>query len=630
MEWMRAIYLAGLFFWLGFSPAGFAASSEGDQLRLFLAETLKSREIADPHAQAEALRGIFARNWHLFGKLVDPKDNQRILREAGFDKFLPFNFSDLRLPFFHEVSREMLGVGRAKAQEVVRRLPDDVFNGTAAGMALTVEHAPLSKAPALGTVVDRLKSIKMPGFHPEDIDFLSHAFLNFFDGMPEKTKNRMITAWLELPAKSTWDTQFSALVQNAGPSLQKLFQLIGRESNSKELTALSTNLLSKVRYVPFPEVKEQVETAYGKPLNQLFQWFSETPSAAGTVGQGHRAITLDGRHVFVKVLRPGIEDEMRAELAVLVKSLAGNRMTEKLAQRASESFLKEVDLVKESQAAERAQLYVDPALGLGVPTVDKAYEPKKTVLVYEEIQGKTLEDAGDVDPRIRAQALKNMMGKWFDVNIETGFFHGDLHAGNIMIDTEHPAPHGLPFRATYLDFGAVGDMSPAQRKSFFELFAATASKKTEAVMDALGKMAAIPDANRKELFALVADVMKKKGANSAAKLDEILGLALENGLDVDANIAMFSRTGFFLTRELDKVNAEILAKFPGTKVEDPELVLARAAMKQFGADLWKKLTGGKGDSVLLDAELGKEYVSAAASRVSGSVHSACEVLFGGL
>ena len=124
---------------------------------------------------------------------------------------------------------------------------------------------------------------------------------------------------------------YAAALQDIGPPAIKLGQtlstrpdLVGAEA-AENLSRLQDDLPP----APFPQIKAEIERAFGAPLEKLFESFDSKPVGAASIAQVHRARTTEGRDVAVKVLRPGIEDQFAQAIdtyewtAAQVESLGG-------------------------------------------------------------------------------------------------------------------------------------------------------------------------------------------------------------------------------------------------------------------------------------------------------------------
>ena len=231
---------------------------------------------------------------------------------------------------------------------------------------------------------------------------------------------------------------------------------------------------------PFPgeTAVSLLEDAYGKPLTEVFRRFDIEPHAAASIAQVHTAALPDGQEVIVKLLRPGVEDQIEQDLAVLrwlaeladrYWSLASRLRPLEVVAEYEKTILDELDLMRE--AANTAQLKRNFAGSdlLYVPDVHFDY-CRPEVMVQERIYGvpisnmEALEKARTNIPRLAENGVEIFFTQVFRHN----FFHADMHPGNIFVlldDPEHP-------RYAAVDFGIVGTLSASDRRYLAENFLA--------------------------------------------------------------------------------------------------------------------------------------------------------------
>ncbi|MBT8105730.1 MAG: ubiquinone biosynthesis regulatory protein kinase UbiB, partial [Woeseiaceae bacterium] len=201
---------------------------------------------------------------------------------------------------------------------------------------------------------------------------------------------------------------------------------------------------------PFPaEVAiEIVETAYSQSVSDVFQRFDVTPLAAASIAQVHTAQLKDGKEVIVKVLRPGVQERIERDLAVL-RMLAGlaDRYWEhgkrlkplEVVDEYEHTIIDELDLMRE--AANAAQLkhnFADSEM-LYVPDIYWDY-CRPEVLVQERIFGTPISDmetlrAAGTNIKVLAE---NGVEIFFTQVFRHNFFHADMHPGNIFVITTDP------------------------------------------------------------------------------------------------------------------------------------------------------------------------------------------------
>ncbi len=228
------------------------------------------------------------------------------------------------------------------------------------------------------------------------------------------------------------------------------------------------------------------ETALGGKLDSFFSEFNREPIASASVAQVHIARLHDGTEVAVKVLRPGIEPviERDLELLYLLARLAMRYWPEARRFRAIEvvdEFNKtihdELDLRVESANASRLRANFEGSSLLYVPKIYWDLT-RRTVMVLERIHGIPVSNieglkAAGIDMR---QLAHNGVEIFFTQAFRDGFFHADMHPGNIFV-----SPEGQ-YRA--VDFGIMGTLGEQDKRYLAENFLAFFNRDYHAVADA--------------------------------------------------------------------------------------------------------------------------------------------------
>lgn len=212
--------------------------------------------------------------------------------------------------------------------------------------------------------------------------------------------------------------------------------------------------------IPFGALRRAIRRDLGRPVEECFATIEPEPIAAASLAVVHRATLLDGRPVAVKVLRPGIRRMLATDLATLrpladflarqvAVGIAGTLpgLVRGLADQVSE----EVDLTNEA----RSIIWFRELIAAIDAQLIRIPEPVEglcgtRVLTMELVDGVAVDDddaiaAMGVDPR---PALQECLRAWFAGLLVVGAFHGDIHAGNLLI-----CPDG---KMGVLDWGIVG------------------------------------------------------------------------------------------------------------------------------------------------------------------------------
>ena len=229
--------------------------------------------------------------------------------------------------------------------------------------------------------------------------------------------------------------------------------------------------------------RRQVAQEAGRPLDEIFRRFDDVPVAAASIAQVHYAELVDGRRVAVKLLRPGIRRRMQSDttlfysLARILEWLAPNLQRLKLVT-AVDQFTQisdfELDLRLEAAAAGKLADNMAEDDGIHVPWVDLEHTTA-AMLVIEWIEGVRIDDvaglaaAGHDVERITEAAARCFFNQVF----RDGFFHADMHPGNIFI-----APDGT---LVPIDFGIMGHLDFADRLFLARLLTAMLDRDYDAV-----------------------------------------------------------------------------------------------------------------------------------------------------
>ena len=221
--------------------------------------------------------------------------------------------------------------------------------------------------------------------------------------------------------------------------------------------------------VAFGQVRAAVERAAGRPLAEVYRSFDETPAASASIAVVHRATTTDGREVAVKVLRPGIEALVATDLdimAPLFKRLAlrGIPIAGPLYRFLSGfrgQVAEELDLTNEARTmAHFRQLFMAADLDAIVVPEPLPELSDRQVLVMEFLDGVAIDDLEAIeilghDPKPLVQEL---LRSWFLTGLRDGMFHGDIHAGNLMLLRDG--------RIGMIDWGIVGRLDEPTHRLF--------------------------------------------------------------------------------------------------------------------------------------------------------------------
>ena len=273
-------------------------------------------------------------------------------------------------------------------------------------------------------------------------------------------------------------------LQKLGPIFVKFGQVLSTRRDLLPLDVADELALLQDQVPPFPGdvAVATIERAFRKPLDEIFTSFDRTPVASASIAQVHFATVRDKngreREVAVKVLRPGMLKVIDQDLALIrmmaawVERLApdGKRLKPREVAAEFDKYLHdELDLVRE--AASAAQLRRNMA-GLDLVMIPEMFWDliRPEVLVMERMKGVPVNQI----ERMRALGVdipklaRDGVTIFFTQVFRDGFFHADMHPGNIMVSVE-PATFG---RYISLDFGIVGTLTQVDKEYLAQNFAA--------------------------------------------------------------------------------------------------------------------------------------------------------------
>ena len=264
------------------------------------------------------------------------------------------------------------------------------------------------------------------------------------------------------------------MLQQLGPTYVKVGQMVS--SRADVLPEAWRTELDKLQNTVPPFAYEQVEaivrSELGAPPEALFASFEHEPLGAASLAQVHRATLHDGTEVVVKVQRPNVQAMVRADLGNMedlarqAERRVGMARTMNLAAMIHEfgqGVLTELDYRVEAYHALRLAEVVEGIEGIHVPGVHLDLSTGR-VITMEFVRGVKATDvaaldAAGVDRDLVARRFLRAIIKQVLVD---GFFHGDPHPGNIVIDPETGS-------LTFLDLGLVGELDSSRRMQLLGL-----------------------------------------------------------------------------------------------------------------------------------------------------------------
>jgi ubiquinone biosynthesis protein len=240
--------------------------------------------------------------------------------------------------------------------------------------------------------------------------------------------------------------RLAAAFQQIGPAFIKLGQILATRADllGDEVAGDLALLQDRLPPFPAPVARAQIEAEFGCPLDTLFLSFDEVPVAAASIAQVHFAVTGEGREVAVKILRPGIARAFARDIELLTwlgelieRTRPGLRRLKpvEIVRTLEKSVEIEMDFRFEAAAASEFAENFAGDLGFRVPRVDWR-RTGRGVLTTDRISGIRVDDrvalvaAGHDIPALLQKAAEAFFNQVF----RDGFFHADLHPGNMFVE----------------------------------------------------------------------------------------------------------------------------------------------------------------------------------------------------
>jgi len=307
-------------------------------------------------------------------------------------------------------------------------------------------------------------------------------------------------------------------------------------------------LQDRVSPVPYALVHRELWNELKRDPAEIFSEFDETPMGAASVSQVHRARLRTGEEVAVKVQRPGIRDAMTSDLFIMLRfaylidrfvpSLRKNHPV-MLVQEFSRWTDRELYFRQEGKNALLFLQHFKDYPGVKIPKVYREYTTGK-ILVMEHMQGVNVLHATDqgIDRTAAANLIADSMLKQIFVD---GFFHGDPHAGNIMLVDKNTI--------AYLDFGIVGYLSEDLRAWIFDILYGMSKRDVARVIGSFLELCNVREDEidiagyRREMNEVLSElpIYEVAGIPFSSMMERFLNTSLDFGIRIPHDFVLVSK-----------------------------------------------------------------------------------------
>jgi ubiquinone biosynthesis protein len=342
------------------------------------------------------------------------------------------------------------------------------------------------------------------------------------------------------------------VLEELGTTYIKLGQLLSmREDLIPEEYALElSKLQDEVPPFEYEEVKRIIEEEFRVPIEDLFDFFEEKPLAAASIGQVHRAKIKNGQAVVVKVQRPGIKEVIESDLEIMysIAGFAEEHIPElrlyrplEIVDELSRSIHAEMDYTQEGRNTDHFATNFGENRGIFIPKVYWDHTSTR-VLTLEYIEGvkSSCLDLLDEKGFDRSKIAHTVGNAFMQQVFEDGFFHADLHPGNMLIKDDG--------KIALIDFGLVGHLSAEIRNMLIDELIAITKGDIDLFVEILQDMGYIGD--HVDITSLKADVeyfrakyygRPLKDLDTHAIIEELTGILRKHQVQIPSNLALLAK-----------------------------------------------------------------------------------------
>jgi len=406
------------------------------------------------------------------------------------------------------------------------------------------------------------------GSNSQYVSILARLLKSYYELLPMSQKAEILYQVMQLPLQTKPTDIFLTMIQNSGPQMQKLVQIIGRNpAIPPEFRAIFQKLESQVQPVPWTQVKKIVSAEVD--LNE-FSYFEHAALGVGTMAQTHRVqrkgMPANERTFVIRFLKPDIEKLLEMDHTILIR-IAEELDTDpefkkfklpslrKQVEDIHQSVVEELQLEKTVQNQRQGKRIYETQIPIsfsGQKNILEVHVPateiigkNKKLMQQEIIFGRKvpneMADYAAVYPELYPIVAQKITEHWLEqAFFKTGFFHADLHQGNILMKVTDDK-----VQVNLLDFGMVGTLNEQQRDSVLLLALGLKLNNADLIADSFSNLTRAPmDSMQKGIFH--AQVLERvthivNGDESHASIEEWAAWAVAKGLDLHYEFIKLNR-----------------------------------------------------------------------------------------
>ncbi len=269
----------------------------------------------------------------------------------------------------------------------------------------------------------------------------------------------------------------------------KVGQLLSMETSDflpPELAEILAQLRDRAFIMPRAQLEATLEQEYGEGWLDHFKNFDYNPLAAASIGQVHRATTLDGDEIVLKIQYPGVAESIDSDVDNIATLLRVTNLLPKhmditdLLKDAKAQLHEEANYLQEAQHLEAFYEQLADSQHYVIPQ----YYPDfctKTILAMEFVPGQPIEALDDIDPSDVDQLMRSLFELMFKELFELGLMQTDANFANYQYQRDSR-------KIVLLDFGATRSFTPEFTADYKRLLQAVTADDENAIIDAADRL----------------------------------------------------------------------------------------------------------------------------------------------
>jgi ubiquinone biosynthesis protein len=422
-------------------------------------------------------------------------------------------------------------------------------------------------------------------------------------------------------ATAPWAVRLREVVVELGPTFVKMGQVLSVRPDILPAALVNEfqKLQDEVPPVSWLEAKAVLEGELGQPVEEVFRSVNPEPVASASIAQVHLGVRKDGRTIAIKVQRPGIRDIIESDLHILYSTarllegrvaLPGVYTPVAIVQEFEAAIHQELDFFLEARNGERFGANFREHEKVVVPKIHRDLSGSK-VLVMDRLDGRPLSTLRAGDERVES-AMDVLLDATLTQVFEHGFFHGDPHPGNLLVQDDGCL--------AYLDFGLCGTLTPEMRDTIITIFVALVFRDADTVAHTAYRIGAVEGrVDLREFRGEIARLMDKyhgatlKDLSQAASLVEFIEVVTRYRIRLPPEYAVLARAASLVDGILRQLvpDSDIVAR---VEPHARRLMARQLSPEKLSADALKVLVQAQAslkglpsqlDQVLTDLERGR-------------------------